>query len=135
MNEYLTKLNNLENKFCGIPVSTQQIIRTQQELKINQLPAIPEDYIELLHHYNIVSYNSGVLWGINPNGYSGDILSENLNLELPSADILLLGCDDFDFLAYNSAKNNYQILDKDDFAVLHTYQKLGTAIDYIFKLD
>lgn len=134
MNECLARINDLKNKFCGAPVSKQQIIRIQQELKLNRLPAIPEDYVEFLHHYNIVSHNSGTLWGINPNGYAGDLLSENLNLELPSADILILGCDEFDFLAYNSAKNVYQILDRDDFVVLQTYQRLDTAINYILKL-
>lgn len=135
MSPLFEQINAAAGVYYGFPATSDQIIRTQQELHLNNLPAIPEDYVEFLRHCNIVSFDGNSLYGINPNGYSGDILSENLNQHLPLSDILILGANDFDLLAYNAAQNIYQIIDKDDFKVLQTYQNLNEAGCCILKID
>lgn len=125
----------VDGLYYGSPATSDQIIRTQQELHLNGLPAIPEDYVKFLRHCNIVSFDGNSLYGINLQSYSGDILSENLNQNVPLPNVLILGANDFDFLAYNAAKNIYQIIDKDDFKVLQTYQNLKQAGCCILKID
>lgn len=135
MTSLFKQIADTEGIYFGTPAASEQIVRTQQELHLHNLPAIPSDYIEFLHCCNIVSFDGNSLFGINPNGYSGDILSENLNLNTPLPNILILGCNDFDYLAYNAAENVYQIIDKDDFKVLQTYQTLNEAGCCILKID
>ena len=64
-----------------------------------------------------------------------DIVDQNSLLRKPR-NVILLGHNDFDFLAYNYLLNCYQIIDRDDLAVLDTYEEteLDLALAEIFNV-
>ncbi len=136
MQELIQKLKNLPLMLTARPVSTEQVIHTQQDLKINNIAAIPLDFIELMHHINTLEFDGTYLLGINPRSYYLDIFAENEMLNLPNKEnLLILGYDEFEYLTYNQTTQCYQIIDKDTLEVLQTFSDLVKAIKYLFKID
>ena len=136
MKKIINKIKELPFGSAGSAAPSLHIISMQQDLKFNNLPTMPTEFTELLHHTNTINYDGVFIFGINPNSYFLDILSENLRLELPNSEnILILGGDDFEYLAYNPKDDCYQIIDKDDMKVLETYSRLPEALSYILKID
>lgn len=136
MQKLIQTLQNLPLRLTAKPASTEQIIRTQQDLKINNIAAIPQDFTELLHQINTIEHDGCYLFGINPRSYYLDIFAENEMINLPNKEnLLILGYDDFDYLIYNQTKECYQIIDKDSIEVLQTFSNLTKAIKYLFKIE
>ena len=84
MHELIQTLQNLPLMLTAKPASTEQIIRAQQDLKINNIAAIPQDFTELLHQINTIEYDGCYLFGINPRSYYLDIFAENEMIDLPA---------------------------------------------------
>ncbi len=136
MQELIQTLQNLPLMLTAKPASTEQIIRAQQDLKINNIAAIPQDFTELLHQINTIEYDGCYLFGINPRSYYLDIFAENEMIDLPNKEnLLILGYDEFDYLIYNHTKECYQIIDKDSIEVIQTFSNLTKAIKYLFKIE
>ena len=136
MQELIQTLKNLPLMLTAKPATAEQIIRTQQDLKINQIAMIPQAFTQLLHQINTIEFDGSYLLGINPRSYYLDIFAENEMLSLPDKEnLLILGYDEFDYLAYNQPEDCYQIIDKDSFAVLQRFSDLEQAIKYLFKME
>ncbi len=136
MKELIEILQNLPLTLTAKPATAEQIIRTQQDLKINKMAAIPQDFAELMHHINTMEYDGSFLFGINPNSYYLDIFAENANLDLPNKEnLLILGYDEFEYMAYNQKNKCYQTIDKDSMEVLESFPSLIKAIKYLFKIE
>lgn len=136
MKNIINKIKELPFGSVGNSSPSLHIISMQQDLKFNNLPTMPNEFTELLHHANTINYDGAFVFGINPNSYFLDILSENLRLELSdSENLLILGGDNFEYLAYNQKDECYQIIDKEDMEVLETYSQLSEALSYILKID
>ncbi len=113
-----------------------EIIACQKSLRLNGLAAVPPDFIEFLHHFNGLIFRGAYLFGICPLGdFFLDILKENILFCLPHSPALLLGYNEYDFLAYNPELQCYQIIDKDDAEVLHSYPDAASAIKHLLKVD
>lgn len=120
----------------GSPVKAKDIILCQKQLLSNRFPTIPESFLKILHTFNAVSFNGSHIFGISPeNQYLTDIFKANLSHNR-NPDILLLGCDEFDYLGYNQLSKSYQIIDKEDAEVLEEYpeRELELALTYILKI-
>lgn len=136
MQELIQTLKNLPLMLTSKPATVEQIIHVQQDLKINKIAKIPQDFTELLHQLNTLEYDGTYLLGINPRSYYLDIFAENEMLNLPNKEnLLILGYDEFEYLAYNQTTQCYQIIDKDTLEVLQTFSDLVKAIKYLFKID
>ena len=136
MQELIQNIKSLPLMLTAKPATTEQIIRTQQDLKINKIATIPQDYTELLHYLNTAEYDGGYLLGINPRSYYLDIFAENEMLSIPNKEnLLILGYDEFDYLAYNHTEHCYQIIDKDSLEVVQRCSDLINAIKYLFKIE
>ena len=135
MIDILTQINDLEGKICASPVTAEQIIRTQQDLKLSGFPLIPDDYVKFLHHFNGVCWDDSCAYGINPETGNNDLLAANKNFFSPQEGKIILGEDDFDFLAYNPQTQTYEIIDREDFSLLQSYTKLETALCCLLKLE
>lgn len=98
---------------------------------------LPQDFINLLHLANGISYNGADVWAIFPNkDCFKDIKKENLSLKFESKQgLLLLGINDFDYLAYNQLNNLYQIIDRQDWEVLSQSSNLSEMLSYLLKID
>lgn len=120
----------------GSPVEAKNIIICQKNLMARHLPLIPDSFLDVLHTFNAVSWNGAHIYGISPkNANFSDILNENIRRNR-NPEILLLGCDEFDYLGYNKNSKSYQIIDKEDAEVLEEYseRELELALTYILKI-
>ncbi|MBO5442153.1 MAG: hypothetical protein J6A33_00010 [Alphaproteobacteria bacterium] len=120
----------------GSPVKAKDIILCQKQLLSNRFPTIPDSFLKILHTFNAVSFNGSHIFGISPeNQYLTDIFKANISHNR-NPNILLLGCDEFDYLGYNQLSKSYQIIDKEDAEVLEEYpeRELELALTYILKI-
>lgn len=137
MHKLVEQLNSLSDAHAGKPVDTAQIILCQKQLRENDIAALPEEYIRLLHHFNAFSRNGGFLYGIKPfKDFFLDIVGENMLAFHPLACLnVVLGCNEYDYLVWNCADACYQIIDKSDFMVLYTYADCADAVRHILKIE
>lgn len=135
MQNFVAKIsarNDIEKQAALNPA---QIINCQKQLRQNNIAPIPEAYLELLHIYNGLYLNGTWLAGIHDDRTNLDLCLLNIQAKHPlSRDIIILGCDDFDYLAFNHKWQAYQIIDKDDLEVLEEYQQLEQALNHLLKL-
>lgn len=120
----------------GSPVKAKDIILCQKQLLSNRFPTIPDSFLKILHTFNAVSFNGSHIFGISPeNQYLTDIFKANISHNR-NPNILLLGCNEFDYLGYNQLSKSYQIIDKEDAEVLEEYpeRELELALTYILKI-
>lgn len=120
----------------GSPVKAKDIILCQKQLLSNRFPTIPDSFLKILHTFNAVSFNGSHIFGISPENQSlTDIFKANISHNR-NPNILLLGCDEFDYLGYNQLSKSYQIIDKEDAEVLEEYpeRELELALTYILKI-
>ena len=117
-------------------LSNTSIINLQQQLKHQNFGLLPLEFAKLLYIYNGLSYNDGVICGIFEENNFQDISSLNKAISHPlHKDLIFLGYDSFDYLAYNQKHQIYQIIDKSDLEVLEEYSDLSNAIQHILKID
>lgn len=136
MQNLVKTISTLEEIQYGKPASTKEIIQEQKALQNQGYPLLPAEYIELLHHYNGILYNNAALYGISPLGdFFLDILKENILINNSDPNKIYLGDNDFDYLAYNQIEHSYQIIDKEDKEVLHTYSDIFSAVKHILKIN
>lgn len=130
------RLKQLSSGDVGPAIDTQRVILCQKDLVKNKIATLPESFVELLRHYNSIAHNGARIYGIMPgkeNFY--DIVTENRHLNLPAKqERIILGADNFDYLAYNQNKRVYQIIDKEDLEVLEEYQQIEPALLYMLKI-
>ena len=89
-----------------------------------------------MQQINTIEYDGIFIFGINPRSYYLDIFAQNDMLDLPNkSEIIILGYDEFEYLAYNEKKQLYQIIDKETLDVLQTYTNLSLAIQYLLKIE
>lgn len=132
--DYLTHLA-LENELLlASPPDTKQIIRTQQDLRLNLMPMMPDDFVALIHHFNLFECDGVALFGVNAHSYYLDVFAENIQLDLErKKDILVLERDEFSFLIYNAVLNCYQIVAQDGLTLVKNCKNLLFALHTLFK--
>lgn len=137
MDNFLKKIKELPYCVCEKPLEQIDILQYQKELVQNNLPMLPQDFINLLHFANGISYDGAEIWAIlpQPNSFR-DIKKENLSRLVEVDDkLLILGTNDFDYLAYNKAKNLYQIIDRHDGELLAKSSDLLAMLSQILRVD
>lgn len=137
MDSFLIKIKNTPYCFCEEPLQQIDILQYQRDLMQNKLPMLPQSFVNFLHFANGISYNGADVWAIFPKqNYFKDIKKENLSLKFERKnELLFLGINDFDYLAYNQAENLYQIIDKDDWEVLSQSSDLSEMLSQILRIE
>lgn len=137
MQKLVKQLKVLSDANAGTPVDRTQIILYQKQLQENDFTTLPNEYVELLHHFNAFAWNGSFLYGIKPfKDFFLDILNENVLSFHPLPSInLILGNNEYDYLVWNCADMRYQIIDKETFMVLNTYSTLADGIRHILKIE
>lgn len=137
MDSFLEKIKSTPYCVCEEPLEKIDILQYQKDLMKSNLPMLPQDFINLLHFANGISYNGAEIWAIFPNGENfKDIKKENLNRKLEADDnLLVLGTNDFDLIAYNKSENIYQIIDRQDNEVLDQSSNLAEMLSWILRLE
>ena len=119
--ELLDDLKHSRFASLNEPLDTKEIILLQKELVKNKVAMIPSSFLPLLHISNGFSYNTADVYGIFPKRKKiKDFLSENIRLQADK-DIVVLGCSDEYFFAYDLPEKKYVLLDRDDMQVLEEY--------------
>ena len=112
---------------------TIDTIKYQKELSKEKKALIPAELIDFLKKYNGIAYDLGCIYAINSEReILPNIIDRNKNNK--STNLLYIGEDNFDYLAYNQTSNSYQIIDKSDNEVLKEHKDLEEAILYIIKI-
>lgn len=93
---------------------------------------VPSEYGRFLQSFNGVWYDGANLFGLNPEAVLHDLATENNSLAVPG--MLVLGYDEFDYLAYDHKNKNYVILNREDLQPLEIFYDLAPAIRRLLKL-
>lgn len=111
-------------------------IAYQKSLHANGFSAVPTGYAEFLRRFNGMIFRGAYLFGMNPLGdFFLDILKENILFRLNDPQMLFLGYNEYDMLAYHPQTQCYQIIDKEDQEVLHSYPDAAQAIKHLLKVN
>lgn len=137
MQKLVKQLNALPDANAGKPVDAAQIILCQKQLCENDFAPLPDEYVNLLHHFNAFAWNGSFLYGIKPfKDFFLDLVGENMLAFHPLPNLnVILGCNEYDYLVWNCADASYQIIDKSDFMVLNTYAGCADAVRHILKIE
>ena len=137
MEKVLARISTLTDAYKGRALDMEKMLLMQRKLKLNNMPMIPADFVELLHQYNSLSYDGSHLFGVEPRvGTDLDIVVENALASNPNREnILILGFDDVDYLVWNEKEELYQTIDKCSFQMINKYKDCETALFDFLKLD
>ncbi len=136
MNNIIQHIKQITVAHLASPVNTQKIILCQKELTQNGNAMLPNAFLDILHSFNAVSYDGARIFGINPESkvFMDIVLANQMSPLAGKQNMVLLGCDEFDYLAYNAQTQTYQIIDKEDLEVLEEYSEIEPAIKHILKI-
>lgn len=137
MEKILAKISTLGDAYKGCALDTEKMLLVQRKLKLNDMPMIPDSFVELLHQYNSLSYDGSHLFGVEPrDGTDLDIVIENSLINNPNREgMLILGFDDMDYLVWNEKEELYQTIDKCSFQMINRYKDCETALFDFLKLN
>ncbi len=137
MENLIKQLAALAGAKFNPPAVAEDIICYQKDLAFNDIALLPPDFLIFLHHYNGFAYQGAFVFGLNPSSdYFADILSEHALADIPDdKNLVILGSNEYDYLAYNTEAHAYQILDKYDFSVLTEYDSCADAVRNVLRLD
>ena len=97
--------------------------------------ALPLDYVALLRYVNGAFSDRALLFGVMPESWPGleDVVTQN---ERYNSDVfgemILLGTNDFDWLVYDAAQEEYQIRERQGMTVIENFADLEQALHYWF---
>ncbi len=133
---YIRLLQNTPDTCRGKPLQNEQLLRCRQFLHQQQIALPPDTFIELLKHFNGLILEDAAIFGILPEpGRFTELGAENIRIAHPlRSDLIILGADGFDLLAYNAKYEVYQIIDEQDFEVLEEYEEFIPALNHILKI-
>lgn len=96
----IKQIELMEDTFRAEPLNVKDIILCQRELTRHKFPQIPNDFLELLHHFNGINFEDGIIYGINHDErIELDILIGNKQGPFQEKQKLILGKDEFDYLS------------------------------------
>ena len=136
MNRLFECLRQISPDRLGKPVNTKKIILAQKELIQNGNAAIPESFLQFLRRYNGISYDGARIFGIATEGriFLDIVPANQMSPFSGQNNLIILGCDEFDYLANNTECQQYQIIDKEDLEVLEEHSEIEPAILHILKI-
>ena len=118
------------------PITLTDTLQLQQILHQHHYALLPQEFINFLYLHNGMNNNGNIICGIKYHHQNDDILTINQQIKHPlHKDLIFLGFDEFDYLAYNQKHQIYQIIDKSDFEVIEEYQDFASALQYILKIE
>jgi len=119
------------------PASKIAIAKANLSLKNARLPTLPTEFSELLEHYNGLSHDGAVLFGLEENTqFFPNMLAYNsMIFKNKAADFLILGYDEFFYLIYDKVDSLYKLVDKDDFQEDVTSENLEYPLCKLMRID
>lgn len=128
-------MQSLKNRkiFKGEDLDSESLIVAQKLLVNMHLDFLPHTYVEFLKNFNGIKAGGAYLFGATVDD-DLDIIDKNEQMRRPK-NCILLGCNEFDLLVFNYKTHLYQIIDREDFAVIDEYSETeaGYALSQIFN--
>lgn len=117
-------------------IGSMQVTVADIKLRKNGIPAIPQDFSQLLKKYNGLSCNGNTIFGLNTNtSFFPDLLDFNIKLlKDEDSSCIILGQDDEFYLVYDEDAAAYRIIDQSDFEERLRTPNLPEAVTWILKL-
>ena len=129
-------INSLKNRrfFRGEKLDSESLIVAQKLLVNMHLDFLPHSYVEFMKQYNGIKSDGAYLFGATVDD-DLDIIDMNEKMRRPK-NCILLGYNEFDILVFNFKKHLYQIIDREDFAIIDEYNEneAGYALSQIFGI-
>ena len=137
MNQLLQDISQLPYISTGTPLSVADIADYQSKLLAHDFPLIPKEYQKFLLSYNGIMFQGNIVFGLSPNDNpTHDLLGENVLYALPDyQDTLLIGASETILICWQKSKNTYQMIDKNNFMMLHEFENFSSAIRYILRIN
>ena len=135
MQELINMISDDNEIGKNTPVDSGKLLVEKVYLKHKYKIELPEEFIEFLKNFNGLSADDAKILGIHPtSGFYKDIIEFNDTAILhDSADKIILGYDDFDYMVYNQSTKTYQMLEKLNNDLTDETPNLEEAIRYIIK--
>ena len=124
-----------EDVWCGEAVNTRYLGDFKKDLGAEEGCGLPPDYVALLRYVNGAFSDRALLFGVMPESWPGleDVVTQN---ERYNSDVfgemILLGTNDFDWLVYDAAQEEYQIRERQGTTVIENFADLEQALHYWF---
>ena len=133
----LERIKQLDYGVTGTPLNKTDILREQSSLTSCGFPDIPDEVVYFLQHYNGFLSENRCIFGIDTKKhFLYDILAENILADTPNhSDTLILGQTSETYIAWLASKQNYLLIDKSTFMVLHKFKNFTEAVKYILKIN
>ena len=109
------------------PLRSVDVIEAQKRLVKEGYPLLPAQFIDFLKVCNGLRGESCAVFGIDPDDKLLDIVDFNKEHNASKSKVIL-GYDDFCFLVYDSSKERYALLDREDGDDLDDFLK--DSLDY-----
>lgn len=128
-------ISESQDIFCGEGIENRKALIYKMEMRGRNMAVVSDEWVEFLKDCNGVRSENGRLFGANPVFPFEDIIKENeiMNMDCRS-DIIILGYNEFDYLAYHQERKVYQFLDIFDFDVMGEEENWQKAICSLLKL-
>jgi hypothetical protein len=138
MNDLITSILQNKDFITGYPASKNDIANRLILLQACEFAPPPLEYIQFLTEINGIHSTNARLYGCYEK--SDDLLPDFIdkNLLLDRSDkmnIIILGCNTMDYLAYNRKEKIYETRDIDTDQVTFTFVDLKDALSYFFDLE
>ena len=117
-------------------ITPAELTAYANSLPENNIAPIPPEYQRFLLYCNGLSYQGSYLGGIYPQSDTlTDLLRLNKEIHHPlSHNLIILGFNEMDYLAYNHKWQVYQLIDKQDLEVLEEYAEIEPALNHLLKI-
>lgn len=137
MKQLLEHIKQLDYGVSGPKLNNTDILREQSSLKSCGFPPIPDEVVDFLQHHNGFLTEGRCIFGIDTKKhFLYDILAENVMANNPRhEDILILGQTSETYIIWLESKQNYLLIDKTTFVVLHKFKNFTEAVKYILKIN
>ena len=137
MKKLLEQIAILDYGITGDVLTDDDIIEVQEELSACGFLSLPDDVVCFLKYYNGFLYEDRCVWGVdNKNRFIYDILAENMMVENPTPEnLLLLGSTMQTYIGWHKSSAIYSIIDKSTFIQIHKFKHFAEAVRYIRKID
>ncbi len=128
--EILKQNNYLEKE---IPLEVLDVISAQKELSKHGYPLLPSEFLDFLRVYNGIRGDGFAVLGIEPKDEEIDVVRFN-RAHNTSKTKAIIGYDEFCFLAYDTQKSAYLLLDRNDGEELDDFVTLSYALGSILHI-
>ena len=132
MKEFMDKLKSRDDlHFCS-KADVHHNIDARKYLTEENMAVFPDEFFSLVKYANGIVGTNARLYGISPDS-EDDVVRKNEQLNrADKSTVAVLGSNAFDYLVYDTLVKQYQLRDRIDDMVIHSFDTLPPALVVLF---